>query len=120
MWLPWRRKDKRAIFEFRDGAGTLRRVDPLVAWRKMVTDPELNVEDHFDMLRHADPLVALKASPIVAGAARRIFGLAEFSQDNPASVTDSEATQILLSYIEWWAGQKKSTSPSPTSQPAMA
>jgi len=120
MWLPWRRKNRRAIFEFRDGAGKLRRVDPLVAWRRMMSDPELNVDDHFDMLNHADPTLALKASPIVAGAARRIFGLTEFTDSDPASVTDAEATAVLLSYLDWMADQKKSANPSPTCSPVMA
>lgn len=121
MWTPWRRKRKREIFEFRDGAGRLRRIDPMVAWRRMMADPELNAEEHFSDLGMVDkPELQLAAAEITAAAARRIFGLVPLSDDDASSVTDGEAAAILLDYLAWMELQKKSTSPSPTLPPAMA
>lgn len=122
MWLPWRRKNKREIFEFRDGAGKLRRIDPMVAYRRLTSDPQLNAEEHFGILESesSPPEMLIEASTIAAAAARRIFGLAEFSDTDPASVTDNEAKAILIDFVVWVDAQKKSASPSPTLPPAMA
>lgn len=115
MWLPWRRKSKREIFEFRDGAGMLRRVDPLVVYNGLFTDEELRPEDHFAMLEPDAPEeLQRKAQPVVARAARRLFGLASFSDDQETGVTDGEAIGTLISFVEWMSGQKKSTNTQPT------
>lgn len=115
MWLPFRRKNKRAIFHYRDGAGP-RSIDPLVAWRRLRCEPEM--EMHFTALQTETPLredehLVNDAAADLADAACRIFDLKPYSPDEPSSVIESEAMAILYSFIEWMALQKKSTNPTP-------
>lgn len=127
MWLPWKRRKKkvgggqdRNIFEFRDGAGGVCRIDPLAAWARFIEDPQLDASIHFDQLGCDDAKLQAEATKIVAAAARRIFQLPEFSSDNPASLTNGEVTELLWTFFDWVERQKKTTDGNPISPQPMA
>ena len=125
MWLPWKKKKRprnsrggecdRNIFEFRDGAGNVCRIDPLAAWCRFVEDSQLDPTIHFDQLGCDDAKMQAEATRIVAGAARRVFLLPEFASSDPASLTNDEVNQLLWTFIDWVEAQKKTTGGHPIS-----
>lgn len=119
MWLPWKRKPKRGIFEYRDGTGAIRSIDPLVAWRALREDEELDPTIHFDMMAvestaPEDVAMADDAQATVVAATRRAFGLTAYSPDNHAGLTEQETLGVLWSFLAWIEAQKKSIGLSPT------
>lgn len=122
MWLPRfiRRiatRRRREIFHYRDGLRQ-RRIDPLVAWRRMQADHELDPSIHFPQLAHADPKLSDEAMAIVASASRRIFGLTSLD-DSPEGVTEREAVEVLVDFINWGEALKKNTNTPPISSQLM-
>lgn len=108
-WLKslFAREQARQIFHYRDGERP-RSIDPLLAWRRFVEDPELDSSIHFDQLECGDTGLEIAATIIVSNAARRIFDLEQYGEANQGGVTDSEAIAVLRGYLEWCDDQKKS------------
>ena len=112
MFLRWWRERKRKIFRFFDGT-QMRAVDPLRAWMLLLTDPHLEMPRHISELESHDDRISAEAGLIVAAAARRAFGLSEFSAGGS---TDQECIDAFQVYLEWLGAQKKTSNSSLTSQ----
>lgn len=106
MFGCFKRRSRREIFRFFDGTRE-RSVDPIKILRAISSDPEFLPEKHFELAQEGDG----EAQGITIAAARRIFGLDEFTDTNGkiTGTTDGEALGILSDFAEYVSTLKKST-----------
>lgn len=122
-WIRRRwRERRRAIFCYWDGARR-RRIDPLIAYRKLTTHPRFDPESHLTLI-DADTVspvgpgrefalnAALEAFDITLDATREVFGVSEWSEDRPG-LTQAETRDLLKSFLIYCIDLKKNGSDTP-------
>lgn len=112
--LRKRRERGREIFRFWDGARE-RGADPISVMRAIALDEVFVPEVHLDplLLEGIPNRDAAEASQIAVEAARRIFGVQAWSDDQPG-LTEQETLQLWLNFAEYLDGLKKNSSPNQT------
>lgn len=101
--------ENRRIFQYWDGAKQ-RAIDPMVAWRGLHDDAEFSLQNHPGLIDAGD----LDACAIGARAARRIFGVAEWSESTPG-LTEGESLALIAAFLDYLGDVKKNTGSSPIS-----
>ena len=112
---------ERCIFRYWDGV-RVRGIDPLKAIRELASDPTFNPATHPELALVEDLAVSLPATNAMVSATRRVFELAEWSEDektgNQTGMTDGEALQTYSTFAGFVNALKKNGNPSPTTPPA--
>lgn len=116
-WLIWRlflKPRGRFIFHYFDGR-TLRRIDPIVAYRRWVTHPTYDWTTAPQLIGVAEEAVALDASRDLAAAVRDVFEVPPFER---GGLTETECRQLFLRFLDYTADVKKNSRPSPIASPS--
>lgn len=104
-------QDPRGIFWIWDGRGW-KGIDPLVAARSLLNDPEFDWEATPVLTNDEDPKTVADALRICAEAARRAFGLRDITA---GGLTEAECCRVLFSFRDYLGDVKKNGSGPPTS-----
>ncbi len=103
----------RAIFTYWDGT-RLRAIDPIVAYRRLKSDPEFDDTVHLDRMEQGN----LEALDVVLSATRRAFHLTEWTENQPG-LTVFETRDLIVSFVLYLDALKKNGSLLQTSPAAM-
>jgi hypothetical protein len=106
-WCNWRTNKSREIFRFWDGQRITSR-DPMVLWIDLKNDPEFLLERHPKLIDAGDD----EAIKLGVRAVQRVFGVKAMEH---GGLTHLESINLLGAFLDYMAGLKKSTSPTPTS-----
>lgn len=122
LWQWWRSRAarrRRTLFEFWDGR-RFRRRDPWVIYRQLYNDEEFVIgkdpSDPADMLKEA---LALE-EPAFSKAVRcvhRAFGTRPYDDARREGLTEIEAVNLLVDFLEWLDGLLKKNAGSPIWSP---
>ncbi len=120
----------REIFFYEDGSGQTRAIDPLLAWRRLWSDPECDLAAEAKVARDPQieragkPPIAIYAAAEVLAAeekvinlTRRVFGVKPFEE---GGLTLRETDALLGRFLRYADEIKKKRNPSPTPTPALA
>lgn len=102
-WRIKRESNLRLIFCFDDGAGNLRRIDPIVACNQLAEDPEY-LPRHVDEARLGDR----QSLAICGNAANRAFGVCDVA-DGPAGMTLADRLALMIRFNDYLWALKKNT-----------
>lgn len=128
-WLRrlFRRPDDREIFAYWDGAKQ-RRIDPLVAWRKLWGDPDINLGDEYKVALnpisedgkqfYPDGMVAESEDRLLT-LIRKTFDVQPWSESTPGLTID-ETLDLLAAFLQFRAALKKKRNPLPMPSPSSA
>lgn len=116
----FRRHERRDIFAYWDGQSQ-RQIDPLVAWRALWEDPDVDPKLDFQLATGLDEQGrAVDYDPAaqdrVAALVRKIFDVQPWSEKT-AGLTVNETFQLLWSFLRYINELKKKRGPTPTSSP---
>lgn len=114
-WIERRRK---AVFVFWDGFRT-RRIDPMVAYRRLRTHPEFDWSSTPKMLEVPDEKERLDATRLIAVAVREAFEVPPMDSEGNG-LTESMCVQLLSRFTAWIAVLAKKRDDSQTSRRPMA
>lgn len=114
---------ERELFAFSDGQ-SMRRVDPLVAWRKLWSHPEIDLSSELKIT--ANPLMSgqsvytaaevYAAEDRVRELVRDVFGVRRWSEQQ-VGLTEAETDDLLASFMAYIGDLKKKRNPSPMTPP---
>jgi hypothetical protein len=111
----WFNNRNRAIFRFWDGQ-RIRRIDPLLAYRRLDTHPEFDWSTHPEMIDGDDERLSSEATEITARAVCEVFGVRPF--DGSRGLTEQECIGLLIQFVQYLTALKKNGNTSPTSVPS--
>lgn len=118
------RRDERELFRYWDGQKQ-RSIDPVASYRAIWSDPECNLLTDATTARNPikpDGAAFYPISEVYAAEdrlremTRRIFGVKEWSEDQPGLTVD-ETDALLNSFLAYCADLKKKRNPLPTALP---
>lgn len=110
---------ERQIFFYWDGTHQ-RAIDPMVAYRGLMTHDKFNAQVHPDLAAEGD----LESLQIIVGAVRDVFGVSPFRSsfqnklgDTLPSdgLTESETADIMRQFLDYCGNVKKNGNPPPIS-----
>ena len=88
----------------------MRSVDPMRAWRSILTNEEVRIEEAFDAIeRGGEPETTNTLKAICLA-----FGVSRYDETTQAGLTDGELLAILDDFSDYVSNTKKKTSTSPT------
>lgn len=107
---------RREIFRYSDGTRE-RGIDPIKALRELLSQQDFALGTDPQLAETGDQ----EAYGRTVGAVRRVFAVAEWSEDDTgkeSGTTETECMQLLKSFADYLDEIKKNISPPQTSQPA--
>lgn len=118
-WLTrFRWRNRRQIFCYWDGQ-SYRYIDPMVAYRGLVEDPEylmdrtpLELQAAIELGKEKDALDLMR---IMATACRRVFDVQPINSQTGAGLADSECVTLMTAFGLYLSALKKNISTPPTS-----
>jgi hypothetical protein len=117
LGLNWLRRllidRQRKIFSFYDGA-RMRRVDPLLVWRLIMTHPDFDPAVHGPAFDRGCP----EAWKVVLKCARDVFQLEHFTELGKPGLTEQEMVSLFKRFLAFCEDLKKSFEESPTTPPS--
>jgi hypothetical protein len=119
-------RNDRELFVYWDGQKQ-RRIDPLVAWRRMMADPECNFAQDFQVAMNPAKKDGTPFYPdaLVDEAEQRLLRLTRETFDvtawaeNEAGLTVAETIDLLGDFLRFRVELKKKRSTSPTLSPSL-
>lgn len=122
MWSSIiRRASRRDIYRYWDGSRWRAR-DPLVAWRAIWEDPDVDPKIDFELAtglnsRGENVEYNPESQDKVLAMIRRIFDVEQFSESHPRGLTINETFALLWDFLRYANSLKKKPSPTPTPSP---
>lgn len=125
-WSLFAKRDDRELFAYWDGHKQ-RRIDPLVAWRELWADPDIDLGRVIQVAMnpqkgdgtpfYPDADVA-DAEAQLLSLIRKVFGVKEWREDVPG-LTINETMDLFGQYMTYRTEIKKKRSTSPTPSPLL-
>lgn len=113
MFRFWKRKPKqpeersRDIFEYWDGEKN-RKIDPLQAWYRLIGESDSDVIEDCDLAARGQ----MEARQRLSDAVRSAFEIKQYTDSQPG-LTDTELSELLVSFWKYVDSLKKKHGPMP-------